>query len=205
MWQKWEIRDAKRTARPTKASGRDRKCGAYRPDRDRRNRRNNIEATSQAQSWFGRGESARPKLNQRQTQQNCQVSSSGSVGRKEEYSGTMTICIAASCDDGQSVVVASDRMLSAPFLTVEFDHPDAKIDQIDNRCVALSAGDALCVQDVLIGGLGAASQLQNPSIRTLAEQIKRQFCDVRKQLINDHILGPRGIYFDSFYKGGMIG
>ena len=116
----------------------------------------------------------------------------------------MTICIAASCADGQAVVVASDRMLSAPFLTVEFDHPDTKIDQISENCVALSSGDALCVQDVLIGGLGAASHLQNPPIKTLAEQIKLQFCEIRKQRVNDLILGPRGIDFDGFYQGGMI-
>ena len=116
----------------------------------------------------------------------------------------MTICIAASCADGQAVVVASDRMLSAPFLTVEFDHQDTKIDQISDNCVALSSGDALCVQDVLIGGVGAASRLQNPPIRTLAEQTKIQFCEIRKQHVNDVILGPRGIDFDSFYQGGMI-
>ena len=116
----------------------------------------------------------------------------------------MTICIAASCADGRAVVVASDRMLSAPFLTVEFDHQDTKIDQISDNCVALSSGDALCVQDVLVGGFGAASQLQNPSIKILAEQIKLQFCEIRKQRVNDIILGPRGIDFDSFYQGGMI-
>lgn len=116
----------------------------------------------------------------------------------------MTICIATSCDGGKAIVVASDRMLSAPFLTVEFDHQDAKIDQIGNNCVALSAGDALCVQDVLMGGIGAASQLQNPSIKTLADQVKHQFCDIRKQRINDFVFGPRGIDFDGFYQGGMI-
>jgi len=116
----------------------------------------------------------------------------------------MTVCVAASCSNGRAVVVASDRMLSAPFLTVEFDHQDAKIDQINDRCVALSAGDALCVQDVLIGGFGAASQLQNPSIQVLASQIKMQFCEVRKQRINDVILGPRGIDFDTFYQRGAI-
>ena len=117
----------------------------------------------------------------------------------------MTICIAASCASGNAVVVASDRMLSAPFLTVEFDHQDTKIDAISGNCVALSSGDALCVQDILLGGLGAASQLQNPPIETIATQIKNQFCELRKQRINDLILGPRGIAFDDFYRGGMIG
>lgn len=116
----------------------------------------------------------------------------------------MTVCIAASCNEKNTIVVASDRMLSAPFLTVEFDHQDAKIDQIAKNCVALSSGDALCVQDVLIGGHGVANQLQNPQIATFSEQIKLQFCQVRIQRVNDLILGTRGIDFDSFYRGGMI-
>ena len=61
----------------------------------------------------------------------------------------MTICIAALCDRGKSVVVAADRMMTAPFLTIEFDHPNAKIDVIGQRCVALSAGDVLAVTEVL--------------------------------------------------------
>ena len=117
----------------------------------------------------------------------------------------MTICIAASCNDGGTIVVASDRMLTAPFLTVEFDHQDAKIDQIGENCVALSSGDALCVQDILMGGIGAARQLQNPSTQTLAEHIKHQYCKIRKMRINDLVLQPRGIDFESFYQGGMIG
>ena len=116
----------------------------------------------------------------------------------------MTICIAASCAGGQAAVVASDRMLTAPFLTVEFDHQDAKIDEIGNNCVALSSGDALPVQDVLIGGVGAASQLQNPSIEMLAEQVKNRYREIRKQRIDDFVLGTRGIDFDSFYQGGLI-
>ena len=122
------------------------------------------------------------------------------------YAGQLlTVCIAASCAGGNAIVVASDRMLSAPYLTVEFDHQDAKIDQIGANCVALSSGDALCVQDILIGGVGAANQLQNPPIVTLAEQIKVEFCNVRRNRVNDLILEPRGIDFDGFYKGGLIG
>ncbi|NBC32483.1 MAG: hypothetical protein GVY13_07380 [Alphaproteobacteria bacterium] len=116
----------------------------------------------------------------------------------------MTICIAATCHDGQAIVVASDKMLTAPFLTVEFDHQDAKIDVINDHCVALSAGDALCVQDVLAGGWGAASQLQNPTTELLAEQIKKQFSEVRKKRVSDLVLATRNLDFDEFYHGGMI-
>ncbi len=116
----------------------------------------------------------------------------------------MTVCIAASCDSGRALVVASDRMLSAPFLTLEFDHADAKIDPIGSHCVALTAGDALSVQEIIIGGLGVTAQLQNPSVQLIAQNIRDRFAAVRKQRINEIVLGPRGLDFDAFYTGGMI-
>ena len=100
-------------------------------------------------------------------------------------------------------MVASDRMLSAPFLTLEFDHADAKIDPIGNSCVALTAGDALSVQDILVGGFGVATQLMDPQVDLIAEQIRSRFVEVRKRRINEVILGPRGMDFETFYAGGI--
>lgn len=115
----------------------------------------------------------------------------------------MTVCIAAACENGQAAIVASDRMLSAPFLTIEFDHPDAKIDMIGGRCVALTAGDALSVQDILVGGLGVAAQLQDPTVELIAQHVRNRFVEVRKRRINEMVLGPRGLDFDLFYAGGI--
>lgn len=115
----------------------------------------------------------------------------------------MTVCIAAACQNGLAAVVASDRMLSAPFLTIEFDHPDAKIDMIGGRCVALTAGDALSVQDILAGGLGVAAQLQDPTVELIAEHVRKRFVEVRKRRINEMVLGPRGLDFDLFYSGAI--
>ena len=58
---------------------------------------------------------------------------------------------------------------------------------------------------MILGGQGAASQFQNPSISILSEHIKRRFCHVRKERASDLILGPRGIDFDLFCSGGMVG
>lgn len=116
----------------------------------------------------------------------------------------MTVCIAANCAGGSAVVVASDRMLSAPFLTLEFDHPDAKIDQVSQTCVALTSGDALAAQDVLADGAGFAGQLQSPMITNFADQIRQKFVDSRRRLANEQVLEPRGMNFADFYQGGGI-
>ena len=116
----------------------------------------------------------------------------------------MTICIAALCNGGQSVVVAADRMVSAPFLTIEFDHPNAKIDIIGQRCVALSAGDVLAVTDVLSESSGISGQLQNPTVRLITDEIKQRFVQVRHKLLNERLFQPRGLSFEDYYKQGLI-
>ena len=116
----------------------------------------------------------------------------------------MTICIAALCDNGKTIVVASDRMLSAPFLTIEFDHPDAKINHINHRCVALSAGDALSVTDVLSDASGVSNQLQNPTVQFLTNEVRKRFTQVRHDHLDERLFQPRGLQFSEYYKGGLI-
>lgn len=116
----------------------------------------------------------------------------------------MTICIAAICANRTAVVVASDRMLSAPFLTLEFDHPDAKIDQLSRSCVGLTAGDALVATDLYAGSAGLANQLQDPQIQMIADEVKRRFVKIRKSQINERVFQPRGLSIDDFYLKGMI-
>lgn len=95
-------------------------------------------------------------------------------------------------------------MLNAPFLTLEFDHPDAKIDKISPSCVALTSGDALAAQDVLADGAGFAGQLQNPLISNFADQIRLKFVEARRRMANERLLEPRGLTFESFYQQGGI-
>jgi 20S proteasome alpha/beta subunit len=115
----------------------------------------------------------------------------------------MTICIAANCAHGEAVVVASDRMLTAHFLALEFDHPDAKIEEISPTCVALTSGDALAAQGVLAAGPGIAGQLQDPFISDFAEHIRQKYVESRRKMANQGILEPRGMTFDNFYSGGI--
>ena len=116
----------------------------------------------------------------------------------------MTVCIAANCNSGATVVVASDRMLTAPFLTLEFDHPDAKIDAIGKKCVALTSGDALRAQDILEDAPTLSATLQNPTVEQFAETVRQRFVSTRKRVANELLLEPRGMSFEFFYaRGGM--
>ena len=114
----------------------------------------------------------------------------------------MTICIAANFAGG--VAVAADRMISAPHLNLEFDHPSTKIRCISPSCVVLSAGDALVIDDLLMEGTGLAGQLQNPTVRIFADHLRSRYVHIRQQLANRRILEPRGLSFASFYREGGI-
>ena len=43
---------------------------------------------------------------------------------------SMTICIAAICDNNQKIVVASDRMITASHLSQQFEHGVPKMEEI---------------------------------------------------------------------------
>lgn len=49
----------------------------------------------------------------------------------------MTICIGSLCDGGKSVVFAADRMVTAGYLSLEFEHPERKIEKIKDFCVVI--------------------------------------------------------------------
>lgn len=58
----------------------------------------------------------------------------------------MTICIGALCTDnhdGAAVVFAADRMVTASYLSLEFEHQEKKIEAVNQNCVIMSSGDAL--------------------------------------------------------------
>lgn len=116
----------------------------------------------------------------------------------------MTICIAAICDNDKALVIATDRMISASFLALEFEHPDAKIDELAKTCIGLSAGEALSVTELWDGTRERIQQFKSPSIKAVAESAKDQFIDMRQRRAEELILKPRGIGFNEFYQHGII-
>ena len=115
----------------------------------------------------------------------------------------MTVCIAVNCKDG--VVLASDRMVSASHLDLEFDHPGIKIHPVVPSVAVLSAGDALVLHDILIEGAGFPGRMQEPMVSDIAEHVRRKFVSVRRDLATQRVLEPRGLTFESFYQEGRIG
>ena len=116
----------------------------------------------------------------------------------------MTICIAAMAADNTAVVVASDYMISARFLSLEFDHPSPKIQQLGQACVGLSSGDALPAGELYSSAQSVSTQLQNPQVQKIADTIKEAYSRLRAKRVEETVFKPRGITIDSFYRQGLI-
>ena len=104
----------------------------------------------------------------------------------------MTVCIAALCDGGQSVVVAADRMVTSG-LGIEFEHESPKIEQLSQRCFAATAGNALAYTELFDRVHLGIDELRQPIVESVAEMIKAAYQEVRQTRVTETILQPRGI------------
>lgn len=121
-----------------------------------------------------------------------------------EVAFPMTICIAAICESGESIVVASDRMITAGFLALEYEHPGSKLDRISPCIVGLTAGDALIVTELFGLCRDRIQELQTPAVAKVAEVVKDQFINLRKRQVEELYLRPRGLTLEEFYREGYI-
>jgi 20S proteasome alpha/beta subunit len=102
----------------------------------------------------------------------------------------MTICIAAICEAGKSIVVVADRMFTNPFLSVEFETEERKIEELPPKCVALTAGNspvATEILDVVRLGLQAGHQFSVPQV---AELVRKVYADIRARKVEETLITP---------------
>ncbi len=113
----------------------------------------------------------------------------------------MTVCIAAICCHGRSVVVASDTMVTNTGISIEFEHRGSKIIELSPTCAAMTAGDALAHTELFGMVRQELSELRSPSVFQIVDQIKKCYKAVRHQEICERVLGPRGFgKLEDFYR-----
>ncbi len=111
----------------------------------------------------------------------------------------MTVCITAVCDNGNAVVAASDRMITHLGLSIEFTHNTPKIYPLCEKCVMLSAGNALAhtkIVDVIKDKLAGK---KDETIEQIANMISDVYQDLRREEVEGILLKTRGITIESFY------
>ncbi|MGD0515976.1 MAG: hypothetical protein ABSA26_00440 [Thermoguttaceae bacterium] len=92
----------------------------------------------------------------------------------------MTVCIAAICDSGKTIVAATDRMFTLPGI-VEFETVEGKIEPIGKTCVVLAAGHSPNATEVIATIIDRLQGNQSPLRTKLAEVVKQAYCTVRAE------------------------
>jgi len=121
---------------------------------------------------------------------------------------SVTICIAAACERGKNIILASDSMITSPGLSVQFEHPGRKITSLSHQCMALTAGDALAHTELFNEVTAYLKKLRDPSVSEIVETIKKRYKKIRRKTIIETILAPRGFDdFEAFYgvQQGLAG
>jgi len=117
----------------------------------------------------------------------------------------MTICIAAICEKGSSLVLATDSMITNEGLSIQFEHPTKKMTSLSDSCIALTAGDALAHTELFNMVQGEITKLKAPLILEIVSKIKECYQRIRKSEIMGKILIPRGFNnFEDFYKAQRV-
>jgi hypothetical protein len=104
---------------------------------------------------------------------------------------SMTVCIAAVCDDGKNVVVAADRMFTAPPpISMEFETSEKKIESLAIGCVAMSSGNSAYASEIIAGTRVGLAGAQQPLMSDVAERVKEAYVSVRMAKLREQILIP---------------
>jgi 20S proteasome alpha/beta subunit len=115
----------------------------------------------------------------------------------------MTVCIAAIYDSA-SILGASDRMITGGYGDIEFQPPAPKILNITNSIAVMTAGDQNIQMQVFQKAFQVVRQrIQDQpdkwvSVSDVAEIYSKSFYGLRNRLVEEGILLPYNLNFESF-------
>ncbi len=115
----------------------------------------------------------------------------------------MTVCIAAACNDGENIVVAADRMVTAGIpLNLEFEPPLSKIEVLEQGCIALASG-SLPFADQIITKIKTQTAAQPFSIDKVCEIAQQSYIALRNKIIDEQkVCAALGKDFQCFREKG---
>jgi len=103
----------------------------------------------------------------------------------------MTVCIAAVCENGSKIVVASDRMFSAPApLSLQFETDEKKIEILSPTCVTLIAGNSALATEIIRATKTILAGAHNPLVESVAKAMHDSYTEVRLAKVREFIIIP---------------
>ena len=114
----------------------------------------------------------------------------------------MTVCIAALADDGQSLVLTADRMVTWDIpTTYAFEQVEHnKIATLTDTSCMMGTGNSLHIDRIHKDSLASIQQQGCTSIDDIAILVADCYKGVRQDEIEARYLSPRGLTLDSFYS-----
>jgi 20S proteasome alpha/beta subunit len=114
----------------------------------------------------------------------------------------LTICISVICDvkEKPKVIVASDRMITAGHLAIQFEHGVPKIEELSSTCVALTSG-SITYTEIFDRSRVKIAELKEPTVHEIAHIVKDEYIEEKKRRAEDSILKHRGLSFGDIYSG----
>jgi len=104
----------------------------------------------------------------------------------------MTVCIGALCEDGKSVVVAADKMVTfGTPMNLQTEPPDLKkIVKLTKKSVLLFSGSVPDGEEILVSAQSKLSNNPKQTTAKIAEAVKDAYADLKKKRVEETILKP---------------
>lgn len=104
----------------------------------------------------------------------------------------MTVCIGALCENGNSVVVGADKMVTfGTPMNLQTEPPDLKkIVKLTKRSSLLFSGSVPDGEEILASALSKLSNNPKQTTAKVAEAVKDAYADLKKKRVEETILKP---------------
>jgi hypothetical protein len=112
----------------------------------------------------------------------------------------MTICIGLVCQNREQAIFVSDRMLTSPGLSVEFEHNEPKFEKLSSTCIGLSAGEAMPVTELFDEVRQRVASKASPTIKEIADSVAESLRKCKMKLVEEKYFLPRGLTIETYLQ-----
>lgn len=112
----------------------------------------------------------------------------------------MTICIGTLCEKRKNAIFASDRMLTNPTLSIEFEHDEPKWQKLSKTSVALTAGEALPPTELCREVTSEVEKKALPKTNEIIEIVCEKYRECKMKRVEEKYFKPRNLTIEQYLQ-----